>query len=455
MITYTPMHNVDYYTRHLMNVNKYNRVFIKENIFDSGGILLLKKGTDFDLGVAEKILQARLLKPIDECIDIVSPLNGITIYKRINSIIKSYPFLERMHHFANINMVLKQQCVALERYPLLIQKLTVQQLQQPDEFDNAVLCAWFCLGIGKQLHLTTKQIHNVFLAALVHDIGMLHINPLILTCDGELMAAEWKTVQSHVNHGKKILDRIPGLAPTVARAVLEHHERCDGTGYPAGKIGDELCVEGRIVRMCDAIMAIVLKEVNIENRAYINLIPFLQFNMEPNFCEIYEVTMKWIRNIGYTENRYVPDNEVETLIDKVFCEEYFLKGWHEVIHSLAEAVPVEEQNGSLKVIIKASGQLQMILSGLEEVDIRNIKWASRDKENKSEVFAEIEHVYMMLKEVRWELRYLTRKLKLIYDELGNTNDSLACQFNLAFERLDKLNAGYHSYEFHHKSTDLH
>ncbi len=452
----TSSYKVDYYARHLMNVNKYNKVIAKENILNADGILLLKKGASFYPEVVEKILNFDLVKPLDESILISRPLTGMKVYQHINHVIKRYSFVEKMHYFANVNLVLKHQCAALGRYPLLIQKMTVQKILQPNEFDKSVMCGWLALGLAKQMKLSAKQIHAVFLAALTHDVGMLHINPVILQRQGEISASEWKIVQSHVELSKKVLDRVENLDSLVKRAVLEHHERCDGMGYPAGKIGNELCLEGQIVAMCDAIIALSVKGLELKKKAFVNVIPFLQLNSEAHFYCTYETLIKWLRNVGYTERRCIPDEEIETLLDGVFYEEFFLKQWHEVINYMVDGIPQTSRDRKLLAVITAKKQLDSILLGSGLVDIGYIKWMHQVKEDKLQsAYHEVEHAYLMLKEVRWELRHITRTLRLIYKNTGDLDAALVQRLSIGFKKLNMLNASYSNTNAKQRSDILH
>jgi len=101
--------------------------------------------------------------------------------------------------------------------------------------------------------LTQEQIHlveDVYLGALVHDVGKIGISDSILLKEGKLSEKEFMEIKSHPSIGHNIM-QAAGL-PKAARLVLiQHHERVDGTGYPHQLVGDEISFGARVVAVAD------------------------------------------------------------------------------------------------------------------------------------------------------------------------------------------------------------
>lgn len=92
------------------------------------------------------------------------------------------------------------------------------------------------------------------MAASIHDIGKLTVPAEILSKPGRLSAAEYELVKEHARAGHDIVDRIDFPWP-VAKMILQHHERLDGSGYPNGLRGDEIGLGGRILAIADVVEA--------------------------------------------------------------------------------------------------------------------------------------------------------------------------------------------------------
>jgi len=116
------------------------------------------------------------------------------------------------------------------------------------------LCERLARAIGLDRHDAELLRH----ASALHDVGKVGIPDSILTKPGPLDAAQWATMKTHTTVGGSILagsdSRLVQLAHTVA---LTHHERWDGSGYPAGLAGTAIPLAGRIVAICDVFDALL------------------------------------------------------------------------------------------------------------------------------------------------------------------------------------------------------
>jgi len=89
-------------------------------------------------------------------------------------------------------------------------------------------------------------------AAPLHDIGKITISDAILTKPGKLDAGEWETMKTHAAAGAEILAHSDGpFFRAGAVIAIQHHEKWDGTGYPAGLAGEAIHIYGRIVALID------------------------------------------------------------------------------------------------------------------------------------------------------------------------------------------------------------
>ncbi len=110
------------------------------------------------------------------------------------------------------------------------------------------------VAIAAELGLPEEAREGVRVAGLVHDIGKIHVPSEILAKPEALSDMEMGIVKHHCEVGREILQNIPFPWP-VARMVLEHHERLDGSGYPAGLVGNAALVESRILAVADVVEA--------------------------------------------------------------------------------------------------------------------------------------------------------------------------------------------------------
>ena len=116
----------------------------------------------------------------------------------------------------------------------------------------AILATIVCRKIG----IRQDHMHKIVMGALVHDIGKIIIPKDILNKPSKLTPEEYKIIQTHAEIGYKIVAKNNSLSPITKLAVLCHHEREDGSGYPLGK-GEELHIGAKIVAACDVFHALI------------------------------------------------------------------------------------------------------------------------------------------------------------------------------------------------------
>ncbi|MFH1137083.1 MAG: response regulator [Pseudomonadota bacterium] len=116
--------------------------------------------------------------------------------------------------------------------------------------------ARYAMAIGRKSGLNAHQLENLRLAGLLHDIGKIGIPDKILHKPDKLTGEEFEKVKQHSRLGAEILQPIPALEE-VAPAILHHHERMDGKGYPGGLKGPDIPVLAKILAVADTFDALV------------------------------------------------------------------------------------------------------------------------------------------------------------------------------------------------------
>jgi PAS domain S-box-containing protein len=107
-------------------------------------------------------------------------------------------------------------------------------------------------SIATEMNLSVDQINGIRMAATIHDLGKISVPAEILSKPTKLTALEFSLIKTHPQSGYDILKDIDFPWP-VARIVLEHHERMNGSGYPNGLTGDNILMESRIIAVADVV----------------------------------------------------------------------------------------------------------------------------------------------------------------------------------------------------------
>jgi len=107
-------------------------------------------------------------------------------------------------------------------------------------------------AIATEMNLPADQIDGIRMAAAIHDLGKISVPAEILSKPTKLTAIEFSLIKTHSQSGYDILKDIDFPWP-VARIVLEHHERINGSGYPHGLARDNILMESRIMAVADVV----------------------------------------------------------------------------------------------------------------------------------------------------------------------------------------------------------
>jgi hypothetical protein len=147
---------------------------------------------------------------------------------------------------------------AIEAIPLarpVAFHLALAHETRPALFEHSVLMAILCAHLVRE---GGAPIHDMTVAAtagLLHDLGMLHIDAELLDAGNRLSGDARRPLYVHPMTSSMLIARFHEYSNDVSRAILEHHERLDGSGYPRGLVGDAISPLGRLLSLCEVVTA--------------------------------------------------------------------------------------------------------------------------------------------------------------------------------------------------------
>lgn len=145
----------------------------------------------------------------------------------------------------------------------------VSDLQLKDQMtrDHVIRTGELSMRVGERFRMSGRELRELGLAALLHDVGKVEVPDDILKKPGRLSVDEYEVVKLHSIDGERMLRAEPALA-SAAHIVRSHHERVDGGGYPDGLAGRDIPLAARIIAVCDALDAMT------HDRQYRKAMPF-------------------------------------------------------------------------------------------------------------------------------------------------------------------------------------
>ena len=226
-------------------VESAHTVQTSEDIVTPSGIKLLAKGARVDAGTRERLLAHKLAKPLEQCLEIAEAIGGDKLKPIAQQLIDEQPLLRTLHGKASSVADL------LGRLPLTSQLrslLTLYAELPSDKLGHCVGVALFATGLAREvLADDDASLRTLLTAGLLHDVGELYVDPAFLKSSSTLQTSHWKHIVAHPVIGHRVLRDMDGAGRVVADAVLSHHERRDGFGYPRRLAGDALSTRGEVL----------------------------------------------------------------------------------------------------------------------------------------------------------------------------------------------------------------
>ena len=155
---------------------------------------------------------------------------------------------------ADEELVLSHEMVRKSYHDAVDTIARIMDMRDPYTGGHQLRVAGLAMAIAREMHLTDEQVDHLRMAAIVHDIGKINIAADILNKPGSLNKLEFEIIKSHAQGGFEIVSGLD-LPCTIARAILQHHERLDGSGYPYGLKKAEILIEAKILAVADVIEA--------------------------------------------------------------------------------------------------------------------------------------------------------------------------------------------------------
>jgi hypothetical protein len=300
------------------------------------------------------------------------------------------------------------------------------------EFEKSIFSAWLSAMIAREMGLSMDERRDILVSALIHDIGLLHLDPDIVCSNRKLSTEEWRTVRAHVIVGKIIADSVPGIYPEVSRAVVEHHEDCFGSGYPLALNEDQLGIPGKIINMTDSIHSIRVKSFKNSQRTLGDIKPYLQLNPATNGYEVYRATMSIIRKSGLQPVRLRPDScpkdyakNLGKQIDILREAKEALDDMHENFLELRDRIDQHDVK-QLSAMAAVTRRIRSTIheSGLLSEEIAEWLRTEGDLSNVDEqVMGELNEIELLIKELTWQIRNTVRMFHS-YSDSDTTHDEM-------------------------------
>lgn len=261
----------EHYLDQVMDLSLVKEVEASEDIYAANGMKLIAKGARLSNEMQERLILHRLKKPLESSISVNDGVGMKEILAEAQRLTDADNPLQPLLGGAKGKGAL---LTVLSRIPLnhsLTMLLSLVDHSGENALPHHILASLLASSLARQLNLADDKQQSVATAALFHDVGKLYINPAYLRPGQKLKPAEWRQVVSHPVIGQKVLAEVGGLNTAVTRAVLEHHERYSGNGYPQRLAGNAISIEGQVLAVAEILASMSLQQELTLQRAELAL----------------------------------------------------------------------------------------------------------------------------------------------------------------------------------------
>lgn len=269
------------------------------------------------------------------------------------------------------------------------------------------------------MNLPTLDLYSVTMAALVRDIGLLHPPPILLEKTSAYTFQDWHAMQSHSIVSGILIENAHGMPATMARAVVEHHERYNGMGYPKAIEGKQLCLLGQIVALADSIAALRFKKLNKTRYNIRDVTPFLQMNGEAFHPAVYAIAHSILEKSNISRSNTSGTKNYVGFVTQLHGNAMEIQRAVNMLANLPpELIDPNNHKGKhgktlAKVITQVLGII--IKSGMVRGEI--ITWLDAKKNSPEEAdMEELCEMEFMQAELLWQLNKVQRTLNAFFTE---------------------------------------
>lgn len=244
-----------HYLRAVTDMAECHPVVAHSAIYTNTGTKLVIQGTRIDARLYDRLVQHTLRSPIDGHLAAEDTVDVAAIEALARAQCEGDPLSQRLARALGGAQRLLAPLRLLPLPPPLTFKLSVMREQRPELLAHSVRTMLVALYLGMRSGWGERQCAPLAAAALLHDIGELHMDPVWRDREQKITGAGRKHLVVHPVTAMLIVRALQAYPRSVGEAVFEHHERMDGTGYPRGLAGDQISPMGQILLLAEVAAA--------------------------------------------------------------------------------------------------------------------------------------------------------------------------------------------------------
>lgn len=244
-----------HYLRALTDMADRRAVVTQDAIYTDNGIKLVEKGARIDSRLYDRLVQHKLREPIDRHLTVENAVDVPALIAAGQDLAEQGVLPQMLAQALGSAGKLLAPLRSVSLPDPVAFKLTVMRDQRPGLFEHSLQMMMVAVFLGLKSGLSERDCIPLAAAALLHDAGVLHMDPSWMDPLNKVTGVQRKHLVAHPITSMLMLKDAGVYPRSVEIAVLEHHERMDGSGYPRGLPGAEISPMGRILLLAEVVTA--------------------------------------------------------------------------------------------------------------------------------------------------------------------------------------------------------
>lgn len=394
-----------HYLAHLAALSETVEIRCKTDLYADNVVFLADEGQLIQPEFFKKVNGHKLDKPLEEYLHIQ---RAVTLQEVV---VDLAALLQEDRIFGSIDKVkLEYEAHAAELAELelpseLIPKLTVLKKQLPDLYRHTLQVILMGLYISSELKLEQAERNALFLSALFHDIGELYIDPVILNSKSPLSTAARYQIYAHPVVAFMLLKHAKLFKASAGRAVLEHHERLDGSGYPRGIKAEEISRIGSMLGVAEFSIGVCDKYPGEEALIHLRIMVTIHKNWFPQ--QLVETITSFTREIVQTGDMGNLAVDQQVLMGKLFTIDKALHDWQHVNRQMNNRLLSNPERYLIKIMDERLQDLHQafLRIGLQSEAVTEfVEILMQDGSSLHEVTVIVQELQFQLKSLMLEVR---------------------------------------------------
>lgn len=249
--------DAQHFTKAVTELGETRPVLTTSAIFNEQGVKIVEKGVAINAGMYERLMQHKLSEPIENSVASLPTVTGEFLRETTENLLLQVPFYARMLEDPKVRVLLLD---VISKIPLpapMAFQLTLACEVRHEVFVHSVQVALTAAWLARSPTALRFDVGMAAAAGLLHDVGMLHLDPVLLQPEHGLSSAQRRQLYSHPLIATVLLKRHHEYTKEMVRAVGEHHEYLNGSGYPRNLAGDAISPLGRILGLAEVVAAML------------------------------------------------------------------------------------------------------------------------------------------------------------------------------------------------------